>query len=111
MPERPLPQITECTFHMQELVTKLDSMQKSMDTRFSDVNRALDELRADVKRYSEQLIELRVDYSSVREDVKGLDETIYGNGKPGLKTQVAIIVSLGMAVMSVLSVLSLFLRT
>ena len=99
-----------CPLHVQEISAKIDTLQFKLEDHIADLRASIESLQRDLQKYSNDLTAVQVTRDQMQQRVDRLEETIYGNGRPGLKTQVAIIVSLGMAVMSALSVLSLFIR-
>ncbi len=99
-----------CPLHVQEISSKIDKLQFKLEDHIADLRASIESLQRDLQKYSNDLTAVQVTRDQMQQRVDRLEETIYGNGRPGLKTQVAIIVSLGMAVMSALSVLSLFIR-
>lgn len=110
-----------CPLHVQEISAKIDMLQSELKSYIFELRKDIGALQKDLQGYSNELTAVKVSkeqlegkVSSLEKSIEGkisrLEETIYGNGRPGLKTQVAIIVSLGMAAMSIISILSMFFR-
>lgn len=95
--------MSSCSCNSELLFNKINSLEERLISK-------IDKLADELSDFKSEFSGFKADFKDTKDKVGKLDKEIYGNGGVGLKTQVAIIVSLGMAVMSALSVLSLFIR-
>lgn len=92
-----------CSCNSELLFNKINSLEERLTSK-------IDKLADELADFKSEFNGFKADFKDTKDKVGKLGKEIYGNGGVGLKAQVAIIVSLGMAAVSILSVISLFLK-